>query len=341
MATATSTKLDKAYQDKAEQQQATLPVVVRQTLGALMPHVPALLPPDITTEQFRAALYLEFTGRPDLFECTPESQRDCVIKAASYGLLPGRDAHFLPFRNKRKGGKKDATFVPNYFGLILALERTGKVAKAFAHPVYTGDEFVIDSLADVYKHVPAAALSKPQGTLRFFYGCVRLKDGSTHIEVMDEKQIDEVRRRAPGHDQGPWVDDYLMMARKTALKRVMKYVRLTPEQQQMLEDDQERERSDIPPERHQQNIVDLFGDGQGGYTHTRTGTETKAYQDGPAWDTLRAHRDDARLPEEVLERIAAALSPLAPATESEAHVLAGTVLDWLASAEERAAMEAQ
>jgi recombination protein RecT len=244
-----------------EPRKAALPALMTTMIRGLMPSIPALLPGDISTEQFRAALYLELTGRESLRDCSQESLRECVVKAATYGLLPGRDCHFLPFRNRRSKGAtgKDATFVPNYFGLILALERTGKVAKAFAHPVYMGDEFTIDYLADVYRHVPAIALGKAPGSLRFFYGCVRLKDGTVHIEVMDEKQIDAIRRRAPAHEQGPWVDDYVMMARKTVLKRVMKYVRLTPEHTAMLDDDDERERSDIPPERHQQNIIDLFG----------------------------------------------------------------------------------
>jgi len=56
--------------------------------------------------------------------------------------------------------------------------------------------------------------------------------------------------------------------------------------------------------------------------------------EGAAWDTLRAHEDDRRLPEDVREAIAAALGPLAPATDAEALALAGQVLDWLAAAAE-------
>jgi recombination protein RecT len=189
-----------------------------------------------------------------------ESLREGIIKAAMHGLLPGRDCHLLAFRT-RKGGQRLATYVPNYFGLILALERTGKVAKAFAHPVYQGDDFEVDYLADVYRHVPAVTRGKKPGSLRFFYGCIRMKDGTTHIEIMDEAQIDAVKRRSPAHEHGPWIDDYLMMARKTVLKRVMKYVRLTPEVRAMLNDDTTREHDDIPATRHQQNIIDVFGEG--------------------------------------------------------------------------------
>lgn len=259
MATTTTT-LTKTYQDKADAQRQALPAALAQTMGGIMPQIPALLPPDIPTEQFRSALYLELTGRPELQDCTMDSLRDGVIKAAMLGLLLGRDCHLLPFRG-RKAGQRLATFVPNYFGLLLALERTGKVAKAFAHPVYQGDDFAVDYLADVYRHIPAVARGKKPGALKFFYGCVRMKDGTTHIEVMDESQIDAVKRRSPAHEHGPWVDDYLMMARKTVLKRVIKYVRVTPEVRQMLDDETVREQEDIPAARHQRNITDLFGEG--------------------------------------------------------------------------------
>jgi hypothetical protein len=56
-------------------------------------------------------------------------------------------------------------------------------------------------------------------------------------------------------------------------------------------------------------------------------------RDSADFQTLRAYQGDARLPEDVLEQIAAALSPLAPATESEAAVLARQVLDWVTQTE--------
>ena len=104
-------------------------------------------------EQFRSAMCLELSGRPTLANCTQNSLRDSVIKAAMYGLLPGRDCHILPFKN-RKGGNVQATFVANYFGTLLALERSGKVRKAFAQAVCENDTFTFDFFTDTYSHVP-------------------------------------------------------------------------------------------------------------------------------------------------------------------------------------------
>jgi recombination protein RecT len=350
----------------AVQKKSELPALVKHQLKSMMEHLGVLLPPDITLEQFRAALWLELSGRPALFDCTHESLRDCTLRAASHGLLPGRDCHFLPFRNKRKGGARDATFVPNYQGIILALERSGKVRRAFAHAVHEGDEWGFDLFADRPIHKPAVTLGKKPGKELFYYGAIMFKDGTCAFEPMTLEELEAIQKRSPAHEEGPWVTDRAMMRRKTALKRVAKYIRLTPELRQMLEDDEARERDDIPDARHRQNIVDLFGDDTSGYAYTReasseapeTGKKTRTpspespdpqktqdanaghpgeklsrSQNDIAFETLEAHRDDARLPEDLLERINAALSPLAPARASEAHCLAGEVLDYLAGQE--------
>jgi len=68
--------------------------------------------------------------------------------------------------------------------------------------------------------------------------------------------------------------------------------------------------------------------------HEPAGGLARRSPEGAAWDTLRAHADDGRVPEEVREAIQAALGPLAPATDAEALALAGQVLDHLAAAEE-------
>lgn len=250
----------KAVQRKAD----LLPAPIVSLVQSLVPDCNALLPADITKEQFRAAIWLELTGRLDLHDCTEQSLRECVVKAATYGLLPGRDCHFLPFRN-RKGGNKVATYVPNYQGILLALERTGKVCPggAFAHPVHEGDVWEFDMFADRPVHKPAYTLGRKQGPELFYYGALHFVSGNWAVETVSLEDLDKIRRSSPAHESGPWVDWPVMMKRKSAIKRVAKYVKLTPQVVEMLEEDDRREQDDIPPERHRKNIVDMFGDSPG------------------------------------------------------------------------------
>ncbi len=240
---------------------ALLPAPVVSTMRDLMPDVYKLLPPDITSEQFRAACWLELTGNKDVPECVVESVRDVIIYAANYGLMPGRDCHFISYKQKKYRGQKGLQCIPNYFGILRTLDRTGKVRRAFAHPVHAGDEWSFDLFQDRPVHRPAVTLGAKPGEELFYYGAVMFKDGSCAFEVVSLDDLDALRRRAPGHDSGPWVSDPVMMKRKSALKRVAKYVQLTPDLRQFFETEEEREKEDIPSARHQQNVVDLFGPG--------------------------------------------------------------------------------
>lgn len=294
-----------------------LPAVMAEMIRSVMPDIRNLLPPDIEYDKFRAALWLELTGNRQLKECTVDSIRAGAIKCATYGLLPGKYAHLLPFKNK---GRLEATFVPNYFGVLLTLERSGKVAKAFAHPVYEGDEFTIDYFADEYHHIPYTVRGVPPGVIRFYYGAVKMKDGVTHVEVLSLEQIEAVRKRSPAHDSGPWTTDRVAMSRKTALKAVAKYVHLTPQQEQMLKEEEERELTDIPAERHQQNIIDLFGETNGG--STPPGAAPSMWR-----ETLTAHWQ--AVPEPLRSQCKAVLDGEHQVSESEGLAMASAILDWL------------
>jgi recombination protein RecT len=288
-----------------------------EMIKGLMPNIRGLLPADIAYEQFRAALWLEITGRQALYRCSQQSLRAAMVKAATMGVLPGRDCHLLPF-------KGDAQCITNYQGLVLILERTGKVAKAFAHPVYEGDEIVLDYFANQYKHIPYMVRGKEPGKILFYYGAIMMKQGPPHVEAMSLDQIDRVRRKAPAHESGPWVTDTIEMSRKTALRRVMKFVRLTEQQEQLLEEEDAIAATDIPEERHRKNIADLFGD-------TVIDVTPPARPAPPSlWrETLEAHWQS--VPEPLKEQCRAALED-AETPESHGLALASAVLDWLDSA---------
>lgn len=302
---------------------AKLPEAMTGMLKELMPDVSKLLPADIPFERFRAALWLELTGRASLKDCPPHTIRDAAIKAATMGFMPGRDGHILPFRNKRANNRQEAQWVTNYFGVCLALRRTGLVDDCFAHPVYEGDEFVFDYFAEKYVHIPYMVRGAEPGKVKFYYGAVKLKDAPPHVEPMSLDQIEAIRKRAPAHESGPWVSDYVEMARKTAMKRCAKYVRLPDATAAFFAEEEERDRDDIPPERHKKNVGDLFGDMAADAIDV-TPTPTSSL-----WrETLEAHWESA--PKDLKERCRVALEN-AETPEHVGFALASELLDWLDS----------
>ena len=237
-------------------QRAKLSTQLQNELRATLPSLSQLLPLDITTDQFRSALWIHFNAVDKLANCTPKSIMSGVIDAATYGMLPGRDCYLLPFRNRKKN-TYEAAFVPDYRGLIRALERTGKVRRAFANPVYSKDHFEVDFLADVFSHKPAL---DQRGRIVCYYACIFMKDDTRHIDVMHLEDIERIRKRAPAHEEGPWVTDIVEMSKKTVLKRLCKTVQLTPQITDLLEQEESREDSDFNTRRGDEASVDLFGE---------------------------------------------------------------------------------
>lgn len=235
-----------------------MPPALKAEIQTMLPTIGRLLPVDMPMEKFRAATWLHFRQMPVLLtDCWPDTVLECLVKSATYGLMPWRDCHFVPFKNKKRPGKKVATFVANYQGIQRVLDRTGKVAKSFAHPVYWRDVYEIDYLADIFSHRPA---SGDRGQLRCFYGCIIMKDGTKHVQEMSLADIEAIKRRSPAHDDGPWQTDFVAMARKTALKQTAKYCNLSETVTTLLGDDDAREHTDIPQARITEHTGDMFGD---------------------------------------------------------------------------------
>ena len=262
-----------------------LPAPMTTMIQSLIPDCGKLLPGDITEEQFRAGLWLELTGRPGLHGCVLDSIRQCIVSAATDGMLPGRDTYFLPFRVR---GQMRATKVDNYHGLQRALERSGKVVRSWAAPVCEGDTWEFDRFMDRPKHIEAMALGKKPGKELFYYGAILFKDGTCAFEPISLEDLAAIEACSPSHETGPWKEWPQMMRRKSALKRVCKYVPVTPELARILEADDARLQTDMPPGRHLKNVTDLFDNGPGASTPERemvvdvvTGEVSEAVQDTP------------------------------------------------------------
>ncbi|EFS5785332.1 hypothetical protein IZR33_000615 [Salmonella enterica] len=84
----------------------------------------------------------------------------------------------------------------------------------------------------------SAALRATPGT--------RLKDGGTQFEVMTRKQIELVRAQSKAGNNGPWVTHWEEMAKKTAIRRLFKYLPVSIEIQRAVSMD-EKETLTIDP----------------------------------------------------------------------------------------------
>jgi recombination protein RecT len=190
-----------------------------------------VLPALLTPERFLNFALLTLAETPRLFECTKTSLLAGVYQAAKDGLELGRDCYLVPFKTRQ--GTFEAQYIRDYKGLVKLLERTGKVAKAFAEVVYERDTCTID-YGNAQKPLTHVVALSQRGLPMGCYGAIVRTDGTWHLHYMDKRDLDRVKEQAPGREQDTWVKHPLEMWRKTALKNVAKYCPLTPQVEEAL-----------------------------------------------------------------------------------------------------------
>lgn len=196
-------------------------------IQAMSGEIKKALPSVITPERFTRMVLSALSTNPNLGACTPKSFLGAMMSAAQLGLEPNTplgQAYLIPYKNK---GVDEAQFQIGYKGLIDLAYRSGEVALVQAHIVYANDEFECEfGLEPKLVHKPA---DKERGEAVKVYAMFKTKNGGYGFEVMS---MDDVRRHAEkyskaySYNSSPWKTNFEEMAKKTVLKRVLKYAPL-------------------------------------------------------------------------------------------------------------------
>jgi recombination protein RecT len=183
------------------------------------------LPRHLTADRMLKVALTAINKTPKLLECSRESLLLSIMQAAELGLEPGGalgEGYLVPYGNQ-------CQFIPGYRGLISLARRSGQIISIEAHVVYQKDEFECGFGLDPFlKHTPAWE-EADQGPLRFVYAVAKLKDGGVQFEVMSRAQIEKIRAASKAGRNGPWVDHFDEMARKTVVRRLFKYLPVSVE----------------------------------------------------------------------------------------------------------------
>lgn len=196
-------------------------------IKAMQPAIKKALPSVITPERFTRMVLSALSSTPKLAECSPQSFLAAMMTAAQLGVEPNTalgQAYLLPYRNH---GQMECQFQLGYKGLIDLAYRSGDVSVIQAHVVYANDLFEYELGMDPkLRHVPAKA---DRGEAVAYYAMFKTKDGGYGFEVMS---VDDVQRHAQrysksyGSGSSPWRSNFDEMAKKTVLKRALKYAPL-------------------------------------------------------------------------------------------------------------------
>jgi recombination protein RecT len=200
----------------------------------------AVLPRHVSADRMLKIALGALRTTPKLMNCTIESLMGAVVQCSQLGLEPNTPlghAYLIPFdKNKKEGNqwvydKTEVQIVIGYKGLIDLARRSGQVVSIAAHEVCEKDEFEYSyGLDETLTHKPALG---DRGNIIAFYAVAKLVGGGHAFEVMSHQQVIDIRDESQGWkmavrnkktDSNPWGGHFAEMGRKTALRRLFKYL---------------------------------------------------------------------------------------------------------------------
>lgn len=239
-------KTDEEAGDKKDYRQMT----IRQLLNdaTMISDLGRAMPKHCKPDRMARIALTAITRTPDLARCTQASFFKCLLDLSQWGLEPdGRRAHLIPFK-KFKGTDREileCTLIIDYKGYVELAYRSGVVRNVHADVVREGDIFTY-SAGRVIDHIPwflRRDSHKPphQGEIYAVYCIVELVGETTKAEVLSVDEVQLIKSRSAGWKayeyakkkgwsaNSPWESNWEEMAKKTAFRRVSKWIPLSAE----------------------------------------------------------------------------------------------------------------
>lgn len=235
------------------------PQTIAELLASQKRQIAAALPKHLTPEKMLRIAMTEIRRNPELQKCTPQSLLGSVIQASQLGLTPDGllgHAYLIPFRNYKLSKETGQTvtecqFMVGYRGMIELAMRSGRIMSLCAHEVYENDLFEFEyGLKQTLRHIPARS---DRGAFVGVYAIAHFKDGGYQFEVSWKEDIDKVRAQSRGKDSLPWSQHYAEMAKKTAIRKLFKYLPVSTEMWQAITLDETADRG----EQNNSLIIDM------------------------------------------------------------------------------------
>lgn len=182
----------------------------------------AMKPEDLVRLALMAA-----SRSPDLAKCTRDSILRSLLDAAALGIQPGglMGRGYLVARKNNKNGTVECSFDPGWRGLIDIARRTGQIRRIEAHVVHEKDDFeIMRTPLTTIRHKESK--DDNPGPVTHAYAAAEFTNGSVQIEIVSKRDLDKVRKM--GAQNGPWASWYDEMARKTAVRRLCKFLPYDP-----------------------------------------------------------------------------------------------------------------
>jgi len=186
-----------------------------------------ILPKGMDVARFIAIGNQQVRRNPAVMNCTPISVYNCMMQSARLGVFPdGRNAYLIPYGN-------ECTLQFDYKGWVDLLIRNGIVTKVYADVICENDDYEFDMGELKHHHIRLGSRGKIVGA----YAIAYLPDGNRQTEIIEVDEIEEIRSKSRNANRGPWVDFYREMCKKVVFKRLTKWLKVTPDILDAMEND--------------------------------------------------------------------------------------------------------
>lgn len=200
-----------------------------QETAGLVARYAANLIDDKRAQQFHAQLSLMAKQDPKIATCTNDSILTAMMACVHLDLMPNtpqQHAFVIPYNNKNKG-VVELQFQLGYKGLKVLAERSGQVKKIEAELVFEGDKFSYQlGLNRKLTHRPSMDVNRTDYKLvKAAYTVILLSNGEQVFDVMTRPELNKIQDTAKASaTDAPWKKWPEAMAKKTVLKRALKLV---------------------------------------------------------------------------------------------------------------------
>lgn len=210
---------------------------VTKYVNQRLPKLDEALPNHMRAATAARHFFMEIQRNPKLLNCTVESLYKVLAESCHLGLYPGsllKHAYIIPYG-------KEAKLIAGYQGMIDLATRGGLVKKIAARVVYKDDVFRID-WGDDEKiiHQPNYSDERVDENISGAYAIAVLENGEKHREFVTRAELFKLKVKQTSQlkdyqqKEAAWNAYFVAMCRKTAVRRIAKYLPMSPDKLMMV-----------------------------------------------------------------------------------------------------------
>jgi len=224
----------------------------------------AIMPSNLSFRKLKEIISFSIRTNPKLLECTNVSLLRSIFQSVALGLEPGgplQHAHLVPYWNAQRGNY-ECQLIIDYKGYIDLARRSGKVGNIYAKIVYENEKFeIIEGTKHEIIHNPLPPSQRGEKKIGV-YAVAKDTDGGVvgwdwiwaeEVEAIKERVLSQKKNR----DMNPWITHEEAMWLKTAVRKLAKWLPLSPEFQKAAIMEEYNEAGIKLPITSQDEVVDI------------------------------------------------------------------------------------